>query len=221
MGEKDIIIAVLLVLILAAAYYWYTKYGVSHMTMSPEERMQWERAERERDWEHVPSEARARHRAKHGTTESGDKYTGSASKYFPEANSYPTLNTKDITLAQGLPYEHNQLLGPGSFNPDHSSSAVDQIADSYAGDEEYNHQEFIEDDAVGETEKKNHQMWAEERRPYSGVARSPDEEFEQANYLDWRGLQRPRPVFQKQDQLFVTEVSADDLKGIRTVAFQG
>ena len=225
-------LAVLVVLILILTYYYWPQIktwpiisqipGLSTTSsMSVNEREAWASIERARSWEHDPSPAEARANAASGRLENGQKYTGSSSKYFPEANMHPTLTAAQINTAERSDYESALVFGTGDFNPDDSANIPGQIADSGMRDD-YNHQEYIEDDGVGAIEKKSHMLWATERKPYSGVAKSPDDVLEVSDYLPWQGIIRPSPVYQDPDRmLFVTEVDADNLKSYRRVAFQG
>jgi len=192
--EYEILIGLVVVLVVIIIYLVYRQNQPSTSNMVP-----WSKIVESQNSQRNFYTPEVRELAKEGRTYDGKKYTGSSSKYFPEANTHPTLNTAQIE--------------------DKSLDDVEQFADE--GDSGYDYDRYMDDAQIDEKTRKDHKEWTQEQRFFNGVARSADDEFETANYLQWTGLRMPQPIKPHGMMPFITEVQNEELGNHKKFNFQG
>lgn len=210
---EPLLIGVLVLVILIVAYLWYTQMKEGFETnLSVDSRGQFNRDLDKLQWgEEVPTTNLTTEMAKQDRLFDGSKYTGDLKKWFPESNDYPTVSDRQLHIASNNMYDQYDINGYGNFNPDDLNSTAKQISNSYASGDGFDYDDLIMTQNVGEKEQKLHLEWAVQRRPYSGIPRSVDDEFEIQNYINWRGVRLPQATFQSRNALFQTEVTPEDL----------
>ena len=209
MLELQILIGLVIVLIIVVCYYIYkSKNSSSSFGNKRNEEMSFEEIEKKMAWERNPYEPEVKQEAKEGKLFDGDRYTGSASKYFANANEYPTLGSNDIEIAEGEQYEHNVVNDLVEYNPDDEASKI--LEDSEQGST-YDHQRMMEDTSIDAKARRQHYKWATDQVQYSGVAKSPDDVLSTVDYISWQGLRRPLPIKMHGIMPFVTEVDNEGM----------
>jgi hypothetical protein len=200
MLETEVLIGVVIILIAIIAYLVYVNRKSktsNYENLYPS--MSWDAIEKSQNKERNFNEPEVRDRAREGLLFNGDKYTGSASKYFPHANEYPTLGTAQV--------EEKNL------------DNIMRFADANE-DPGFNNQEYMEDQQIDAKTRKNQKEWANEQRFFNGVARSADDEFETGNYVSWQGLRRPQPIKPHGMMPFITEIQNEEYKDNHKFNFQ-
>lgn len=210
---EPLLIGVLVLVILIVAYLLYTRSREGfELDLSKDSRGQFNRDLQRVQWgEERPDINLAGEMAAQDRLYDGSKYTGELKKWFPEANDYPTVSDRQLHIASTNMYDQYDINGYGNFNPDDLNSTTAQISNGYASGDGFNYDDMIVTQNVGEKEQKLHLEWATERRPYSGVARSPDDEFEVQNYIKWSGIRMPQATYQSRNALFITDIQPEDL----------
>lgn len=131
-------------------------------------------------------------------------YTGSASKYFPEANQHPTIGEEKLEDWA----KENMEFNLNSKDVSLATSAAEISANPNANNFDYS--TYMEDTAIDNKVKESQREYANMTKSFSGVARNVDQEFDQANYVPWVA-RRPGPVPNHGIMPFRTEVDGDDL----------
>lgn len=224
--ETELLIGLVVVLILLVAYYVWKQHKHAKAKKLKAKFTDYEAAfqhnQKVMNWERNPYEPEVRDEAKKGKVFDGSPYTGSASKYFPGANSYPTLADKQIEIAQKEQYESNVLNAGGEFNPEDFGDVSAEISDYHSEVPQYVHQEYMEDSFVTPKMKQNQHEFATSLQPYSGVSRNVDTDLDVASTLSWTGLRRPQPIKMHGIMPWVTEVDSEQLAaGSKPFNFQG
>jgi len=180
-----------------------SSFGNKSYDMTP-----YEDIEKKMAWERNFYEPEVKQEAKEGKLFNENKYTGSASKYFAEANEYPTLGSKDIEIAEGEQYEHNVVNDLVEYNPDDEASKI--LEDTEQGSS-YDHQQMMEDTSIDAKARRQHYKWATDQIQFSGVAKSPDDVLSTVDYISWQGLRRPLPIKMHGIMPFITEIQNEDM----------
>ena len=197
MLETDLLIGLVVVLILLVGYYLWTQHKKSSFT---DYEAEFQKNQKTMNWQRTPYEPEVREEAAKGNLFDNSKYTGSASKYFPNASDYPTLSGNQIEIAEKEQYETN-VIDNGS---------------------DYVHQEYIEDSVITPKMRQNQHEFSSSLQPFSGTARGVDQELEVAETLSWQGLRRPQPIKGHGLMHWVTEVDSEQLaKSSKPFNFQG
>jgi hypothetical protein len=102
-------------------------------------------------------------------------------------------------------------VNPGHFDTENLGDCTKETMHYHKNPEPFDNNSYIVDQVVDDRILKNHMEWVNEVTPYAGTASMIGaDEFNPGDYLDWRGLRRPRGVEQI-DPWQVTEVTETDL----------
>lgn len=132
-------------------------------------------------------------------------YSGSSSKYFPDANKHPSITDQRLEDWTSENFEFNL----DSNKPELIDGAKNMNTQK---DEGFDYNEFMEDTVLDSKLKNSHKEYAQMSKSFSGVARNVDNEFDLASNIKWVGLRRPEPVPDYSIMPFKLDTDGDDVR---------
>jgi hypothetical protein len=116
-------------------------------------------------------------------------------------------------------YDIVTSVNPGHFDSENLGDCTKELMQYYKKDAPFDNNAYLTDQILDDRIRKNHSQWVDEVTPWAGTASIVGaSEFNAGDYIDFRGLRRPRGVAQI-DPWQITEVDESQLEGNKPFTF--